>query len=150
MAGRVGAAGGRAGAALEMAQRFHRAFPGLRRFQAAVVRGARRDGFVTTLAGRRRYLTDINNAQDARARRAAERQAINTVCQGSAADLVKRAMVALHARLRREFRQRFGVVADTIVRQLGRDTAQAVDACRKMNMFLDDFSCCKAACGESC
>ena len=49
-----------------------------------------------------------------------------------------------------KFRQRFGVVANTIARQLGRDTAQAVDACRKMNMFLDDFSCCKAACGESC
>ena len=49
-----------------------------------------------------------------------------------------------------KFRQRFGVVADAIARQLGRETDQAVEACRKMNMFLDDLSCCKAACGESC
>jgi thiol-disulfide isomerase/thioredoxin/thioredoxin reductase len=49
-----------------------------------------------------------------------------------------------------KFRQRFGVVADAIARGLGRDTTQDVETCRKMNMFLDDFECCKAACGESC
>ena len=50
-----------------------------------------------------------------------------------------------------KFRQRFGVVADAIARGLGyKDTEDAVDNCRKMDMFLDDFSCCKAACGEAC
>ena len=49
-----------------------------------------------------------------------------------------------------KFRQRFGVVADAICKGLGRDTTKAVEQCRKMNMFLDDFSCCKSACGEAC
>lgn len=49
-----------------------------------------------------------------------------------------------------KFRQRFGVVADAIARGLGRETDAAVGACRDMNMFLDDFECCKAACGEAC
>ena len=49
-----------------------------------------------------------------------------------------------------KFRQRFGVVADAICKGLGRDTTAAVEQCRKMNMFLDDFSCCKSACGEAC
>ena len=49
-----------------------------------------------------------------------------------------------------KFRQRFGVVANAICRGLGRDTTKAVEVCRKMNMYLDDFSCCKSACGETC
>jgi len=49
-----------------------------------------------------------------------------------------------------KFRQRFGIVADAIARGLGNDTQEAVEVCRKMNMFMDDFTCCQAACGESC
>ncbi len=49
-----------------------------------------------------------------------------------------------------KFRQRFGVVADSIARGLGYDTTEAVEVCRGVNMFLDDFTCCKGACGETC
>jgi G3E family GTPase len=49
-----------------------------------------------------------------------------------------------------KFRQRFGVVADAIAQGLGRDTMEAVKTARDMNMYMDDFTCCKAACGESC
>lgn len=49
-----------------------------------------------------------------------------------------------------KFRQRFAIVADAIARGLGFLTTKAVKDCREMNMFLDDFSCCKAACGETC
>ena len=49
-----------------------------------------------------------------------------------------------------KFRQRFGVVADAMARGLGLDTAEAVERCREMNMFLDDFECCADGCGESC
>ena len=49
-----------------------------------------------------------------------------------------------------KFRQRFAIVADAICRGLGRNTKAAVEECRKMNMFLDDFSCCEATCGEAC
>ena len=49
-----------------------------------------------------------------------------------------------------KFRQRFGVVADTIAKGLDFDTEAAVEECRELNMYLDDFSCCKGACGETC
>ena len=49
-----------------------------------------------------------------------------------------------------KFRQRFGIVAEAIARGLGLDTDDGVAACRDMNMFLDDFTCCKSACGEAC
>merc|ERR1712188_220628 len=49
-----------------------------------------------------------------------------------------------------KFRQRFGVVADTIAQGLGYDTRDAVEKCRKIDMYLDDFDACKGACGESC
>eukprot|EP00912_Choanoflagellata_sp_UC4_P001894 UC4_evm1s1214 len=49
-----------------------------------------------------------------------------------------------------KFRQRFGVVADCIAQGLDYRTEDAVESCRDMNMYLDDFSCCKAACGETC
>jgi hypothetical protein len=51
-----------------------------------------------------------------------------------------------------KFRQRFGVVANTICKRLGRNTASAVDECRKtnMHMYLDDLRFCKNTCGEAC
>ena len=49
-----------------------------------------------------------------------------------------------------KFGQRFGVVAETIAKGLGRDTKRAVNACRTMNMFLDDFQCCEGVCGDAC
>jgi len=49
-----------------------------------------------------------------------------------------------------KFRQRFAVVADVIARGLDHDTAATVEECRSLNMFLDDFTCCKGACGETC
>jgi putative flavoprotein involved in K+ transport len=49
-----------------------------------------------------------------------------------------------------KFRQRFGIVADAICRGLGRDTSSAVEESRKINMYLDDLSCCEGACGDVC
>eukprot|EP00741_Cyanophora_paradoxa_P008438 tig00001331_g8165.t1 len=82
------------------AARFKEKYKGVAEFLAATVERCRRDGFVTTLFGRRRYLPAINS-RDTQLRRQAERQAVNTVCQGSAADLVKRAMVHVHAHIAR-------------------------------------------------
>jgi DNA polymerase I len=61
---------------------------------------ARRDGYVATLLGRRRYLPEINS-RNAPRREFAERTAVNTPIQGSQADMIKLAMVAIHDRLRR-------------------------------------------------
>ena len=62
---------------------------------------ARREGYVTTLLGRRRYLRDINSA-NGNLRAYAERNAVNTPIQGTAADLMKLAMIRVHDRMRRE------------------------------------------------
>ena len=60
---------------------------------------ARNEGFVSTIFGRRRYLNDINS-RNAVARGVAERNAINAPIQGSAADIMKLAMVEMHRRMR--------------------------------------------------
>ena len=49
-----------------------------------------------------------------------------------------------------KFRQRFAVVANHIAQGLDFETDDVVDECRQINMFLDDFTCCKGACGETC
>ena len=59
---------------------------------------ARKHGFVGTLLGHRRYLPDLH-AQDHAKRAYAERQAVNSVVQGSAADVIKLAMVRMQGRL---------------------------------------------------
>ena len=73
-------------------------YPGVRRFLDSTVERARRDGFVSTLLGRRRPLRDIAS-RNATVRAAAERNAVNTPVQGSAADLIKLAMVRVHRAL---------------------------------------------------
>jgi DNA polymerase-1 len=73
-------------------------FAGVRTFLDRQVELARRQGYVETLFGRRRYIPDIN-AKNFNIRAFAERTAQNTPLQGSAADLIKRAMIAVHRRL---------------------------------------------------
>ena len=72
--------------------------PGVRRFQEETMARARRDGMVRTITGRRRFLRGIVGG-DARVRAQAERMAINTPIQGSAADLIKQAMLDVERRL---------------------------------------------------
>jgi DNA polymerase-1 len=76
-------------------------YPGVRRFLDETLAEARASGTVRTLLGRLRRLPDLR-AKGSQARAEAERQAVNTPVQGSAADLIKKAMVDLHAALRRE------------------------------------------------
>ena len=68
---------------------------------ANVVENARANGYVKTLLGRKRVLRDINS-KNALARTNAERVAINTPIQGTAADMIKIAMVNIHKRLHKE------------------------------------------------
>ncbi|MHC5054513.1 MAG: DNA polymerase I [Planctomycetota bacterium] len=74
---------------------YFRRFAGVKRFRAKVLEDAREEGRVVTMLGRVRYIPDINS-DDVAARRGAERMAFNTVIQGSAADLMKRAMIDIH------------------------------------------------------
>ncbi|MCL2790534.1 MAG: DNA polymerase I [Desulfobulbus sp.] len=67
-------------------------FSGIKKFMQAIIDQARRDGWVTTLLGRRRLLPDINSKNRIQ-REFAERTAINTPIQGTAADIIKLAMI---------------------------------------------------------
>jgi len=69
-------------------------YPEVKRFIGSTIDQARRDGYVRTLAGRKRTIEGIRAAGAARS--AAERIAVNTVVQGTAADLIKRAMIEIH------------------------------------------------------
>ncbi|GIP27834.1 DNA polymerase I [Paenibacillus sp. J23TS9] len=74
------------------------AFGGVRRYMDDIVKDAKRDGYVTTLLERRRYLPEIN-ASNFNLRSFAERTAMNTPIQGTAADIIKLAMVHMDAAL---------------------------------------------------
>lgn len=76
-------------------------YPKVKEYMERVTEQARSDGYVTTLFGRRRYLNDINS-RNVNARGLAERNAINAPIQGSAADIMKIAMIEVARRFREE------------------------------------------------
>ncbi len=87
--------------AKQIIDHYFRSYPKIREFIDRTIRFARETGYVETLTGRRRYLPDINSA-NATVRGAAERNAINTPVQGTAADMIKIAM----GRIYQEIKQR--------------------------------------------
>ncbi len=80
---------------------YYETYTGVLRYKESMIKTAKRDGFVTTLFNRRRYLPDIQHS-NRMIRAEAERMAINTPIQGTAADLIKKAMINIHERLSRE------------------------------------------------
>jgi DNA polymerase-1 len=78
-------------------------FPHVQDFIQRTIEQAQRDGYVTTLFGRRRPVPEIR-ASNRQTRSLGERLAVNSVMQGTAADVIKKAMVAIHSRLREEGR----------------------------------------------
>ena len=76
--------------------RYFERYPGVRRYMDETRDGARRQGYVTTVFGRRLYLPEIN-ARNVQRRQYAERSAINAPMQGTAADIIKRAMITVAA-----------------------------------------------------
>ncbi len=83
------------GAAQEYIERYFDRYPGVKTYMEATREQARSQGYVETVFGRRLYLPDIN-ARNAQRREAAERTAINAPMQGTAADIIKRAMIRVH------------------------------------------------------
>ena len=78
-------------------------FPHVQDFIARTIEQAKQDGYVTTLLGRRRPVPEIR-ASNRQTRSLGERLAVNSVMQGTAADVIKVAMVSVHERLRAEGR----------------------------------------------
>ena len=85
----------------ELIETYYATYPKLRAYIQDQIDFARDHGYVATVLGRRRYLKDINS-QNAIVRGAAERNAVNAPIQGSAADIIKLAMIAIQKRLRQE------------------------------------------------
>ncbi len=85
--------------AADLIESYFREYPGIKAFMEKAVADAREKGYAETVLGRRRPLRDISS-RNATVRQAAERNAINTPVQGSAADLIKIAMVRVHRALR--------------------------------------------------
>ena len=77
-------------------------YSGVQDFINATIEQAEKEGFVETISGRRRYIKAINSANKTE-KAAAERIAINTPIQGSAADIVKQAMIKVHSELSQKF-----------------------------------------------
>ncbi len=84
--------------AQELIDSYFAAFPGVINFIEQAKEKARAQGFVETLFHRKRYLPDINS-RNATVRSFAERNAVNAPIQGTAADIIKRAMIRIHSRL---------------------------------------------------
>ena len=89
------------GEAQEYVDLYFERYPGVKAFMDSTRQQAREAGYVETVFGRRLYLPDINN-RNAQRRQYAERSAINAPMQGTAADIIKRAMVSVYAWLERE------------------------------------------------
>ncbi len=84
--------------AKELIETYYKTYPKLRNYMSELVDFARDNGYVQTVSGRRRYLKDINS-RNAVVRGAAERNAVNAPIQGSAADIIKIAMINIHKKM---------------------------------------------------
>lgn len=82
-------------------EKYFASFPGVKQYMDDIVQDAKFNGYVTTILNRRRYLPDITSS-NFNLRSFAERTAMNTPIQGSAADIIKKAMIDMDARLKKE------------------------------------------------
>jgi DNA polymerase-1 len=93
------------GDAAKFIEAYFAQYPGVDEFMRKTLMECRRMGYVSTISGRRRPVQgvrDLAKLRDPRQRTLPERIAINTVIQGSAADIIKRAMINVYRRLERE------------------------------------------------
>lgn len=106
---------------------YYASFPSIRAFIDRTLSQARANGYVQTLFGRRRYVSDVNS-HNATVRAMAERNAVNAPIQGSAADIIKLAMNGVDAALREgRFRSRMVLqIHDELVLEVPRDEISAV------------------------
>lgn len=100
--------------AKELINRYNERFPSVKAFTGGVVQEAKSKGFTTTMMGRRRYFPDIH-APKMNERKAAERQAMNAPIQGTAADMLKLAMINVHKQLKGSSTRMLLTVHDELV-----------------------------------
>jgi len=126
--------------ASDLIEAYFRLYPKVRDYMESAVAKARERGYAETVLGRRRTLRDINS-RNATARQAAERDAMNTPIQGSAADLIKVAMVKVDRAIRSEgLRAKMVLqIHDELVFDVPRDEAERLKGivAREMTTALD-------------
>ena len=108
-------------------ERYFERYPGVREWIERTLEQTRKDGFVKTLLNRRRYVPEIGSSNHA-VRRAAERVAMNTPVQGSAADAIKVAMIRLDAALRDTSATMLLQVHDELVVEAPAEAAEEIAA----------------------
>ena len=123
------------GAAARYVERYFQRYPGVRRFMDATRAQARESGYVETVYGRRLYLPDIRSGNP-QLRQYAERSAINAPMQGTAADIIKRAMITVDAwcRSERSAARLIMQVHDELVFEVDADAVDAVSAAVREHM----------------
>jgi DNA polymerase I len=117
------------GEASDYMARYFARYPGVQAFMEATRQQAHRDGYVETLFGRRLYLENLH-ARNQALRAGAERAAVNAPMQGTAADIIKRAMIAVHGWLgaRQDDAHMLMQVHDELVFEVRKDVVDEVRA----------------------
>ena len=115
------------GEAKEIIANYFNQFPKIKEYMNANIQFARENGYVQTIMGRRRYLKDINSKNFV-VRGYAERNAINSPVQGSAADLIKLAMIDIHREFKKQnFKSRMTLqVHDELVFDVHKDEVEII------------------------
>jgi DNA polymerase-1 len=115
--------------------RYFARYPLVKRYIDETIEAARRDGFVTTILGRRRPIPEVLSSNQG-TRSAAERAAVNTPIQGSAADLIKIPMIRLDRRLREAYPDAWMIlqVHDELVFDVPAEQAEGVAAIVRQEM----------------
>jgi len=121
--------------AKELIDTYYETYPKLKAYMASQVDFAREKGYVETVLNRRRYLKDINS-RNAMVRSGAERNAVNAPIQGSAADIIKLAMINIHNRFEKEdFKSKMLLqVHDELVFDVPKDELEIVKPIIKFEM----------------
>ncbi len=123
------------GEAKELIDTYYETYPKLKAYMSAQVDFARDNGYVETVLNRRRYLKDINS-RNAMVRSGAERNAVNAPIQGSAADIIKLAMINIHNRFEKEgFKSKMLLqVHDELVFDAHKDELKTIEPIIKQEM----------------
>jgi DNA polymerase-1 len=121
--------------AKEIIDNYFLQFPKIRQYMNEVIETAKMKGYVETIRGRRRYLRDINSA-NATVRSFAERNAINAPIQGSAADMIKLAMIQIQKKMKEKgYRSRMVLqVHDELLFDVHKDELEEITALIKTEM----------------
>jgi DNA polymerase-1 len=119
--------------AAEIIESYFKQYPAVKACMDGIIETARNKGYVETIAGRRRHIRDINTANGT-VRAAAERYAINAPIQGSAADMIKIAMIRIHDMLKQKNAKTRMLlqVHDELVFELHKDEHGLIEDLRKL------------------